>query len=78
MVENGYLAQERSSHDRRAVHVKLSEKALKVVERMHEMYDRHLKAMTGEVARETDLDGINGVLRRLERFWAASMDYARR
>src|SRR5215467_5800268 len=78
MVENGYLAQERSPHDRRAVHVKLSDKALKVVERMHEMYDKHLKNMTAEVANENDLDGINGVLRRLERFWATSMDYARR
>ena len=78
MVENGYLVQERSPHDRRAVHVKLSEKALKVVERMHEMYDRHLKAMTAEVANESDLDGINVTLRRLERFWASSMDYARR
>jgi hypothetical protein len=55
--------------------VKLSEKALKVVERMHEMYDRHLKAMTAEVASEGDLDGVNGTLRKLERFWATSMDY---
>jgi DNA-binding MarR family transcriptional regulator len=78
MVENGYLVQERSPHDRRAVHVKLSEKALKVVEQMHGMYDKHLGAMTSEVANETDLDGINHTLRRLERFWATSMDYARR
>ena len=75
MLENGYLVQERSPHDRRAVHVKLSEKALKIVERMHEMYDRHLKTMTAEVANESDLDGINVTLRKLERFWATSMDY---
>ena len=78
MVENGSLVQERSPHDRRAVHVKLSEKALKVTEQMHGMYDKHLGAMTAEVANENDLDGINHTLRRLERFWAASMDYARR
>src|SRR5215468_9468544 len=30
MVENGYLGQERSVHDRRAVHVRLSPKALEV------------------------------------------------
>ncbi|HVI88441.1 MAG TPA: MarR family transcriptional regulator, partial [Dongiaceae bacterium] len=30
MVENGYLLQERSTHDRRAVHVRLSPKALEV------------------------------------------------
>jgi len=55
-----------------------SAKALKVTEQMHGMYDKHLGAMTAEVANETDLDGINHTLRRLERFWAASMDYARR
>lgn len=78
MVENDYLIQERSPHDRRAVHVKLSQKALSVVEKMHEMYEKHLRAMTAEVASESDLEGINGSLRRLERFWAGSMDYARR
>ena len=31
---------------------------------MHEMYDRHLKTMTAEVANESDLDGINAVARR--------------
>src|SRR5215468_788914 len=30
MVKNGYLVQERSTHDRRAVHVRLSPKALEV------------------------------------------------
>src|ERR687888_2472096 len=38
MVENGYLIQERSQHDRRAVHVKLSAKAQVVCQKMHEMY----------------------------------------
>ena len=49
MVENGYLVQERSPHDRRAVHVKLSPKAQAVCQKMHEMYDRHVRSMT-EVA----------------------------
>src|SRR5215216_8147547 len=35
MVENGYLVQERSPHDRRAVHVKLSPKAQAVCQKMH-------------------------------------------
>ena len=46
MVENGYLVQERSPHDRRAVHVKLSPKAQAVCQKMHEMYDRHVRGMT--------------------------------
>jgi DNA-binding MarR family transcriptional regulator len=78
MVENGYLAQERSPHDRRAVHVRLSEKALAVVQKMHDMYDKHLQALNSETFKEGELDGVNLTLRRLERFWAASMDYAPR
>ena len=78
MVENGYLIQERSPHDRRAVHVKLSDKALAVVHKMHEMYDRHLQALNSETFKDEELDNVNLTLRRLERFWAASMDYAPR
>jgi DNA-binding MarR family transcriptional regulator len=78
MVENGYLIQERSPHDRRAVHVKLSDKALAVVQKMHEMYDRHLSALNSETFKDDELDNVNLTLRRLERFWAASMDYTPR
>jgi len=78
MVENGYLIQERSPHDRRAVHVKLSDKALAVVQKMHDMYDRHLQALNAETFKDGELDGVITTLRRLERFWAASMDYAPR
>ncbi len=77
LVENGYLAQERSSHDRRTVHVRLSPKALQVCQRMHEMYDRHVNSMK-EVASQADLDSVNGTLRRLERFWTTSATYAGR
>jgi len=77
MVENGYLVQERSPHDRRAVHVKLSPKAQAVCSKMNEMYDRHVRSMT-EVATENDLATANGTLRRLERFWGTSMNYATR
>ncbi|MGH6891983.1 MAG: MarR family winged helix-turn-helix transcriptional regulator, partial [Dongiaceae bacterium] len=77
MVENGYLVQERSPHDRRAVHVKLSPKAQSVCQKMNEMYDRHVRSMT-EVASQGDLETANGTLRRLERFWGTSMSYASR
>lgn len=78
MVENGYLMQERSTHDRRAVHVRLSPKALEVCDRMDEMYDRHLKAMSSEIATQGDLETINTTLRRIERFWAHGLSYALR
>ena len=41
MVENGYLVQQRSLHDRRSVHVKLTEKGSKLRDALTAMYGRH-------------------------------------
>ena len=66
MVENGYLIQERSRHDRRSQIVRLSEKALAVRDRIRVMYDRHVEALGPEMAQ---LEGVNKSLLKLERFW---------
>src|SRR6201986_5222428 len=42
MVENGYLIQERSEHDRRSIHVRLSEKGRGLCEKLATMHDRHV------------------------------------
>jgi DNA-binding MarR family transcriptional regulator len=76
MVENGYLVQERSPHDRRAVNVRLSPKGLDICEKMHAMYERHVQALGQGVLGEADIDAANQTLRRLERFWASSIDYS--
>ena len=78
MVENGYLIQERSPHDRRAVNVRLSPKGLDVCEKMHSMYERHAQDLGRGVASNEDLQAANLLLRRIERFWANSMDYSSR
>jgi DNA-binding MarR family transcriptional regulator len=41
MVENGYLAHERSVHDRRSIHVRLTEKGGKLRDRLGAMHERH-------------------------------------
>jgi DNA-binding MarR family transcriptional regulator len=78
MVENGYLMQERSSHDRRAVHVRLSDKALAVRAKMQAMYERHVSQLGQGVLQMADLDSINRTLRRLEQFWAGNLSYPMR
>jgi DNA-binding MarR family transcriptional regulator len=78
MVENGYLIQERSLHDRRAVNVRLSQKGLDVCERMHAMFERHALQLSGGVITIEELHGANILLRRIERFWANSIDYSTR
>jgi DNA-binding MarR family transcriptional regulator len=40
MVENGYLAQQRSLHDRRSIHVRLTEKGIKLRGNLSAMHVR--------------------------------------
>src|SRR3954449_252208 len=42
MVENDYLVQERSAHDRRSIHVRLSEKGKGLRDKLGIMHDRHI------------------------------------
>lgn len=76
MVENGYLTQERSPHDRRSVRVRLSEKGLGLRDRIGEMFERQIKALERAGFSEGDLARSNEVLHRLERFWSTSIDYS--
>jgi DNA-binding MarR family transcriptional regulator len=76
MVENDYLVQERSVHDKRSVRVRLSEKGKKLNAAMGKMYQKH-----DELIRTTDLskeklDLLNGSLKQLERFWASQSAFA--
>ena len=78
MVENGYLVQERSAHDRRSVRVRVSEKGLKVCKSISELYDRHIITLAEGPMGEEDFETINKVLRSLERFWAHDLAYGPR
>ena len=68
MVENDYLVQERSVHDRRTVHVHLTDKGHQLRDRLAEMHHRHVERLSGLVSDE-DLQSVATTLRRLERFW---------
>src|SRR6185437_14639184 len=46
MVENGYLVQERSVHDRRSIHVRLTEKGIDLRERLSTMHRRHIELLS--------------------------------
>ena len=75
MVENGYLAQERSPHDRRSVRVKLSDKGLALWKILDEMFDRHLTQISPSYTNEQDLHVAINSLRRVERFWVAAGEF---
>jgi len=75
MVENGYLGQERSPHDRRSVRVRLSDKGLDLRERISQMFERQLGDLERAGFSDEELIRTNETMRRLERFWSSSLDY---
>lgn len=78
MVENGYLRQERSVHDRRATNVRVSDKGLAVYRLLNAMFERHMASLEQTVAPVAELQKSNLSLRRIERFWINSIDFSQR
>jgi DNA-binding MarR family transcriptional regulator len=78
MVENGYLVQQRSLHDRRSVHVKLTQKGNKLRDALTAMYARHSEMLAGSMVGAEDLQTAVVTLRRLERFWIRAGDLMQR
>lgn len=70
MVENGYLIQERSVHDKRSIRVKLSEKGTELKNMISDMFNRHEGMIAGTDISDEALNGLNDTLKKLERFWA--------
>jgi DNA-binding MarR family transcriptional regulator len=78
MVENNYLVQERSLHDRRSIHVRLTEKGFKLRDGLSAMHRRHSEMLAQAVIGIGDLDAVCVTLRRLERFWIRAGDMVQR
>src|SRR6202051_1261198 len=75
MVENDYLVQERSEHDRRSIHVRLSEKGRKLRDKLSIMHRRHIELLSQTTAVTDDnLQSVIVTLGRLERFWVHAGD----
>jgi len=78
MVQNGYLVQERSVHDRRSIHVRLTAKGRVLRRKLSEMHERHIEMLRETAISESDLETVVIRLRRLERFWMQARDLALR
>ena len=78
MVENGYLVQERSVHDRRSIHVKLTEKGRALRDQLSGMHRRHVEMLSATAITDDDLQNVIVTLRRLERFWIRASDLVQR
>ena len=78
LVENGFVDQERSAHDRRSVRIRLSEKGQELHKFMENLYHKHVLALNEGVIETEALAGINESLRTLERFWADQLRFGGR
>ena len=77
MVENGYVEQARSPHDRRSVHVRLTPKGRELRDRLVAMHRRHAELLQCATP-APDLEHAAATMRRLERFWVRVGDEVRR
>jgi DNA-binding MarR family transcriptional regulator len=78
LVENGYLTQQRSLHDRRSIHVRLTEKGIRLRDCLSDMVRRHSELLSQAAVSAEDLQGAGATLRRLERFWIRAGDFVQR
>jgi DNA-binding MarR family transcriptional regulator len=76
MVENQYLMQERSPHDRRSVRIKLSPKGLALHKSIGEGLERQVGTLANAKITPEELTQASEVLRKLERFWTGMINYA--
>lgn len=77
LVENGYLNQERSPHDKRMTRVRVSEKGLELCTRIDELYQTNASQLESEVVTRDQLGSTNQVLNALERYWSNYITYSR-
>ena len=73
MVENGYISQERSVHDRRSTNVRLTEKGTKLRDRLRSMHQRHAEMLERAAITDEDLHAAAVTLDRLEHFWTRGL-----
>lgn len=75
MVENGYLVQEPSPHDRRSSRVSLSDKGKALHKQLSIHFEKHI-AMLGQAGvTPEELTKGNELMRKLERFWTSMINY---
>ena len=77
MAEAGYINQQRSTHDRRSVRVKLTDKGVALRKKMDETFIKHCEALTTQI-NEDELIGANASLRKLERYWLRQLGFGPR
>ncbi len=76
MTENGYIAQERSVHDKRSIRVKLTDKGRDLHKLLDEVFKKHETKLAEQKIENADLVDLNHTMKQLERFWASQTSFS--
>ncbi|MFO0294750.1 MAG: winged helix DNA-binding protein [Rhodospirillales bacterium] len=68
LIEQGYIAQARSPHDRRTIRIKLTETGLALHGKLDAIFDEHASSL-GRIAPSVNLGEVCEALRGVDRFW---------
>lgn len=75
MVENDYVIQERSVHDKRSIRVRLSDKGLDLYAQLYKMFARHEEQIQSTELSNARLKDFNETMKMMERFWASQTNF---
>lgn len=75
MVENDYIIQERSVHDKRSIRVRCSDKGLDLYEKLYKMFARHEEQIQATDLTSDRIRDFNETMKMLERFWASQTNF---
>lgn len=77
LTENGYLAQERSTRDRRSVRLKLTDKGLALCNGIRQLQNDLASSLGNTQETAQELQNTLGTLQKLERTWSDCIHYGR-
>jgi DNA-binding MarR family transcriptional regulator len=75
MVENNYIIQERSIHDKRSIRVRLSDKGLDLYGQLYKMFARHEEQIQNTELTNERIKDFNETMKMMERFWASQTNF---
>lgn len=77
LTEFDYLAQERSTHDRRSIRLKLTEKGLRLRDGVRDLQSHLAAKIAGSEDLHGELDSAAQAMLRVERIWTDFIRYGR-
>ena len=76
-MENGYLIQEHSNHDKRMTRVRLAEKGLDLTAKIDDLYERNAEEIIKGLASLDQMKELNRILTGIERYWSRLVSFGR-